>query len=729
MGGTTNTISITSLPPVASYPLTLGIVQSASGISGFNMGVGTLPAGYTGSAALSGDGMTVLLTLTSGPIGVRPTVVWSGGDSGVTTNWSDRLNWQQPGAPTPVDNVIFNNTGTAAGGSDLSSPGAGPAGLSPANINNFVDANFTVAELTFTNNGGSYHNTAIADGDTLTITNAFTVGAMDSASVLQQVNVNISGTGGAALNVNNTNSNLQVWEGNTGTAASFAQLDLSALDNFTASVSKLTVGACAVNNAVNRPAGNLYLAKTNTITATFQAASVESGSTTGNSGIVLGDCNQNPGPTSLLYLGQVNTISADTIGIARQKSSGTVQFNPIYANVAPYPTVTIKGFVSSVVSFLDVGDGLGNSGTTSGIGDLNLAGGVVTATVDTLNVGRASNASSGSGNTTGTLEFDAGTITANTVNDGIQPVTGSKTGTGTITVGTNSTIGAGASLTVNGNLDLAMNVNNAATTGTLIINGGTVQAGNIVAGPNGATSTIYLNAGTLGVTGTAGSTAAPLTTLNLSDATTLQLTVNGGANATNIVATSINASGTTTLQISSLTGVATNVAYPLISYTGTDPYTSLSLATLPAGYAGSLVDSTGSNMVSLVLTAVAPPPQPAHITNVSVSGTTLSLSATNGVDGGRYVLLGTTNLTLPLKPVGPDIDEQLRRQRQPEPVDKYHQSRCATAVLPHLEIIINRGRPAVHPPGGPGKSNDHSCTSHPDKENQSKLQTGGLHLD
>jgi hypothetical protein len=48
----------------------------------------------------------------------------------------------------------------------------------------------------------------------------------------------------------------------------------------------------------------------------------------------------------------------------------------------------------------------------------------------------------------------------------------------------------------------------------------------------------------------------------------------------------------------------------------------------------------------LTLTTVAPSTPP-HITGISVSGTTLTISATNGAAGGRYVLLGTTNLATP----------------------------------------------------------------------------------
>jgi hypothetical protein len=150
------------------------------------------------------------------------------------------------------------------------------------------------------------------------------------------------------------------------------------------------------------------------------------------------------------------------------------------------------------------------------------------------------------------------------------------------------------------------------------------------------------------VMNTAGTPAAPLTSLNLSDGTTMQLNVNGGANVTNIVVTSVSASGTITLQIGSLSGAVTNVTYPLISYTGTDPFSNLSLAPLPPGYAGSLVDSNNTAIVGLVLTAAPPPAQPADFTGISVSGTTLNISATNGVGNGRYVLLGTTNLMTPL---------------------------------------------------------------------------------
>ncbi|HEX4264527.1 MAG TPA: hypothetical protein VH597_09325 [Verrucomicrobiae bacterium] len=655
MGGTSNVINVSSLPPIASYPATIVLVQSPNGISGFNMTVGAFPAGsVSGGVALSPDTTAIILTVNSGPIGVRPQVLWTGADMFTSTNWSDGTNWQSPGAPGAGENVVFNDFGTAPNGTDMSAPGGGISALLPDNVNNFANGNFTIGSLTYSNNFSTFHNTAIANGAILAVTNFVKVGVVDGISLAQAQFVNIAGGGGATFNVNNiSNGTFQVWIGDSGTATTFATLDMSALDNFTANISKMGIGACTTDNQVNRPSGNIYLARTNVISCSYTTTnSVEAGSATGNSGIIIGDCNQNQGQTSLFYLGQANTISADSIGIARQKSSGTMQFNPIYTNGAPYPSVTFKGYTTTLVSNLDVGDGIGNSGTTAGIGDLNLTGGFVTASVDTLNVGRASGATSGAGTTTGTLEFEAGTITANTVNIGLQPTIGAKVGVGTISVFTNSAIGAAGTLIVNGNLNLGVSVNNTnatPTSGTLNINGGTVQAANIVAGSNSALSAINLNAGTLIVTGSAGSTGAPLTGLVIADGATLQLNVNGGAGAASVVAGSITTSGssqTITLRIGALTGVVAGNTYPLISYQSGDPFASLSLAPLPAGYAGTLVDNGG--VVAFHVTTAPPPALPAQITHVGVSGTTLTLSATNGVDGGRVVLLGTTNLVQPL---------------------------------------------------------------------------------
>jgi fibronectin-binding autotransporter adhesin len=650
VGGATNIINILSLPPIASYPVTFTIIQSINPIAGtFNFGLSNLPSAspaYAASISQSGDQTAVLLTVTAGPIGVRPSVLWIGADvPNLDTNWSDRLNWQLPGAPGGADNVVFNST-AAQGSSALSTPGGGSGALLPGSYNNLVDANFTITSLTYTNLGGTYHNTEIASGRTLNVTNTFAVGAIDTGLTAQQEFVTVAGAN-AALNVNNTNANVLVWAGSGSVGGSQATLDLSALDNFSANVSRFLVGA-TVGNSVNRPSGIVYLARTNTITAGFQTTTSEAGTTTANAGIVVGDANSNAGSPSFTYLGQANTISADIIAIGRQKANGNLLFNPIYANTAPYPSVTFQGFNSGRVSIFDIGDGVGNTGTTTLTADANLTGGLVTAAVDTMNIGRASGGASGSGTSTGTLEFDAGTISVNTLNVGFQPVTGSKVGVGTVSVNTNATMGANARLMVSGNLNLGINVGGAGaptTAGTLNINGGTVQANAILAGVNGATSTINLTDGTLVVTNTAGTPAAPLTALNLTGGK-LQLNLNGSSGVAAVVATTVATSGTTTINLGSIANVTSGTTYPLISYTGTDPYSSLSLGTLPAGYAGNLVDDSANSLISLMITSA--PARPPVINTIGVVGGQIVISGTNGVATTNYYVLTSTNIALPL---------------------------------------------------------------------------------
>ena len=65
---------------------------------------------------------------------------------------------------------------------------------------------------------------------------------------------------------------------------------------------------------------------------------------------------------------------------------------------------------------------------------------------------------------------------------------------------------------------------------------------------------------------------------------------------------------------------------------------------IAAGTTASLQISGGSLDLVVAPSAPAAP----RITGISVSGTTLTISATNGTDGGQYVLMGTTSLNPPV---------------------------------------------------------------------------------
>ncbi len=663
MGGSGNTINVSALPPIAAYPATITLIQTANGFGGFNATLGTLPSAspaFVGSIHESGDGLSVQLVLTSGPSGLRTSVLWSGADvPNLNTNWSDAQNWQTPGAPVAGDNVIFNNT-AAQTASAINTPGGGITTFIPDFVDNIVDANFTLSTLVYTNYGNTYHNTFIKKGNVLSVTNsALTIGAADTGASVQTGFVNVIGTN-ATLSVNNTNANIQIWLGNTATGGSQATLDLSALDTFSSTNSRLAVGA-AINNAVNRVSGILYLARTNMIAAAFQTTTQDAGTTGANGAIVVGDANSNAGSASSLYLGLVNTINADTIGIGRQKATGHFLFNPIYANIAPYPTVTIQGYSSNRVSSFEVGNSAGNTGTTTLTADTTFGGGIVNALIDTLNVGRASSGS-GSGNTTGTLNFDAGTINANTVNIGLQPASGTKVGIGTLGVGSNTVIGAAANLTVNGNLTLGIAGGGAGattTSGTLNITNGTVSANAIVIGTN-SVSAINLIGGRLTVATSIGNASAALGTLSLSSMNTpdnSNTVLQVPASLTpSVVVNNLNIDGlgstTNLINISSVAAITTPMELPVIQYANlinNGGTFNIGLGTLPPGYAGYLTNDTTLSAIAVVITTAAPPSVPPTIQKISIVGGNIVISGTNNVGTtGTYHVLTSTNVALPL---------------------------------------------------------------------------------
>ena len=111
-------------------------------------------------------------------------------------------------------------------------------------------------------------------------------------------------------------------------------------------------------------------------------------------------------------------------------------------------------------------------------------------------------------------------------------------------------------------------------------------------------------------------------------------------------ATAASASGTT-ITIDSVANVAGPHTIHLIGYAGSDPFAGLSLAPLPAGYTGNLVDNSG--VVDLHVTVSAVPPSPT-IHGIIISGGQVIISGTNnqGAGGGTYRVRTSTNVALPL---------------------------------------------------------------------------------
>ena len=615
MSGAASTINVLSLPPIASYPATVVLI-SAGSISGYNLSLGTLPTAtpsYSGS--LSQVGNTVVLTLNSGPVGVRPYVRWSGVDAlnNVSMNWSDAINWLSPATPIAGDYVEFGDS-AAVGGTPFPAVGNGLGGIqNPQYINNIVNTNFTIGELNYSNVLSDYQNTFISNGVTLNVTSTvtsprlFTVGSgsTDFGSVVE--NVTIGGTNGT-VNFANTNGTLFVGLGDQDGAQ--AVLDTSGLGTLNASVSTILIGVGGTAGAVgeNYESGIVYLARTNNITASLAVSGTETSDTSAAAvSLDIGDAEANAGEASYLYLGQSNAINADAIGVGRQKSTATMEFNPNFAANHITPSVYFRGASAASVTTWSVGDGVVNTGNAycNGTCDFTSASGgsdgYINALIGTMYIGRSPNSDNTAQPAQGVFSFDQGIVSAATIYDGFEAFSNSAYAVGTITV--NGT----ATLEVN-TINLAATsggTGNSATFGYLNITNGTVLAGTIAADPNAqGVSTLSLVDGTLVISNTIGGPGAPVTSLTISGGT-LQLNPQGGG--TNIIAGSVSIGGGTSNTLVNIASIANPPAgtfnVGLISYTGSSPGVgSLTLGSIPNKFSNASINDNGQGLIYLTIT-------------------------------------------------------------------------------------------------------------------------------
>ena len=575
--GHSNLINVLALPPIASYPVTLTLIKSVNAITltagNFNFALGSLPSGsppYAGSLSESGDGTAILLTLTNGPVGIRPSVTWAAiVNTSTDTNWSSRVNWQLPGAPVAADNVYFDGTTTVGANST---------------VNNVVDTSFTINSLTYNQNGASaFHVTQISDGQTLTVSGPVTVGNLPSADGTV---TSTYMTGGGTFVANGTPFTVVNLGVNTGN--SLATLDLSALSNFVYGNSSGTVNIANATSG-NRFGGLLRLAGvSNNVTAGTINFLVTIASNGGN------------GSSGFQFGAGTNIINVGTFNMVASKNSGTIQFVAGAPSTAGLRLRGVNGNTddSSRATIILGNRNTGGTGTTTG--NLSLNGYPVDIKAGTITIGQDNQ--TGGNAATGTLSFDTGTVDATTINMGIAANAAVTGATGTINVGANAVLVIGS-----GGLSL-VNQTAGIGTGNLNISGGTVICSNsIVKTTATGTGNITLSGGVLNmVSGTVGTPAARIDAVNLNDGSTLQLNVTAGV--TNIVATAVNVSGTTTINIASLIGVTTRMQLPLISYNNSSsPIGGLVLGTIPARASNaSLVDNTANQTIDLLITPPAP---------------------------------------------------------------------------------------------------------------------------
>ena len=566
--------------------------------------------------------------VTAGNGGITGSGVWSAG-GGLDLNWSTAANWSG-GTPGPGSSATFASLGATA----------------TLVTNNIVSTNVTIGQLNYFTNNNGYHTTLIADGVTLTVTNGTTsvtagvqVGFDNTFN--KPVTNTITGANGTLLVLGNpagsglaNQLNFQVRQSATPAAAEQTVLDMSGLGTLVATVGKFYVAQGGTGTGQGGVSGRVNMARTNIVTLLRpNAGQFEVGDSSGGT-ITL--------PGSTLNLGITNAFFVDTVRIGKQKATNNlVRFNPAFTSVNPVAFFRGTNGLASRVTTWTIGDA--DTDTTVPISSsavMDFSGGKLDALVTTMIVGRDSTAAADTGFAQGTLTTPAGTLDVSTLQIGVQRSTSTATAAGAVNINGTATLVCPSIVLATA----AASANPSLVAGTLNVTNGTVR-GSIAAG--GGISTVNVNAGTLTVTvtGTAGTPAAPLTTLSLRNAS-VHLSVDGNATIAIVNATGVSAAGTT-ITIDSVANVAGPHTIHLIGYSGSDPFAGLRLAPLPAGYSGNLADSSG--IVDLNVTVSAVPPSPT-IHGIIISGGQVIISGTNnqGAGGGTYRVRTSTNVALPL---------------------------------------------------------------------------------
>lgn len=205
-------------------------------------------------------------------------------------------------------------------------------------------------------------------------------------------------------------------------------------------------------------------------------------------------------------------------------------------------------------------------------------------------------------------------------------------GNGSISQSTAISLASGATLAVTNRVDGTLTLASAQT-----LEGSGNVKGTLVAG---AGSTLL--PGTTSATNTIG-------TLNVSSNAMLHgdalFKLNGGSSDELSVGGSVTYGGTLTLTNISATPLSAGNSFKLFNastYNGA--FSIVSPATPGAGLAWNTNNLTVNGTLSVVTSAPAQP----KITSVAINGATLTITATNGMDNGSFVLLQSTNVALQL---------------------------------------------------------------------------------
>jgi hypothetical protein len=300
--------------------------------------------------------------------------------------------------------------------------------------------------------------------------------------------------------------------------------------------------------------------------------------------------------------------------------------------------------LNKVIVFKDASTNFNGAGTNSILGPVtlstNAAGGPGTVT---FNIGGTSqlltNVISGPGNliVAGGLPLYFSAVNTYT---GSTLVT-----TGTVYLINTGSIGHSSTVTIDAGATI-----NAASRGDLTF---TAPSGQTLQGGGNVTGLLVAQAGSTVAPGTPTATGVLTVSASVTLSGTAFFKVNNITGGTNDVLASQSGSITYggTLQISNMTANAFTAGqsfqlFSASSYSGT--FASIVPATPGAGLAWNTNNLVTSGVIAVVASAA---PAPTRFNSVILSGTTLTLSGTNGIPNGPYVVLTSTNLAQAWTPV------------------------------------------------------------------------------
>lgn len=352
----------------------------------------------------------------------------------------------------------------------------------------------------------------IGAGQTLSITGtgSLKTGVADYFKTTAQVVF----TGGGALVVNNAAGNFEAGLQASTTLLPGADTPVDAAGNANSTITDMTgLGAFTANVNEFRVGYGLLNSSTLNLSNT-------SNSITANVVQISHSNNWNAG-TGILVLGTgTNTITADTLNIGVSKGNGSLRFASQTAGGTG--SVVIQGKNAAGIN-ITVGSSLTTGTGASPTGTLDLRGNNATVTANNLVIAKRS--SDGGGGVTGTVSFDTGTFTANSVdlatmggNAGSSaspnPVASGtlNIGGGTFTVANSFVMGTYANTNGYGRVSATLNI----TGGVLRTNAAILEGGGANSTTTNTATTITLNGGMLDMTGhDIGSATNKIDTLNL----------------------------------------------------------------------------------------------------------------------------------------------------------------------------------------------------------------------